>query len=68
MTSLAFNIFKARKVEIYCDAENTASLKVPLKLGFKLEYTQKGRWLRQDGNLAELQTYSIFFIEYLLWN
>jgi RimJ/RimL family protein N-acetyltransferase len=60
MCALAFETLKARKIEIYCDSENIASTKVPLKLGFKLEYTQKGGWPRADGKLAELQTYSIF--------
>ncbi len=60
MTFLAFKILKAKKVEIYCDSENTASTKVPLKLGFQLEYTKKGGWPRQDDKLAILQTYSIF--------
>lgn len=55
-----FGVLWARKIEIYCDAENIASTKIPLKLGFELEYTQKGGWPRQDGKLAELQTYSIF--------
>ena len=66
MTALAFQTLKAKKVEIYCDAENIASTKVPLKLGFKLEYTQKGGWPRPDGKLAELQTYSMFSVEDLL--
>ncbi len=60
MTLLAFRTLKAKKVEIYCDAENIASTRIPLKLGFKLEYTQKGGWVRPDGKLAELQTYSVF--------
>ena len=60
MALLAFRILNAKKVEIYCDAENIASTKIPLKLGFELEYTQKGGWPRQDGKLAELKTYSIF--------
>lgn len=62
MSLLAFRILQAKKLEIYCDAENIASTKIPLKLGFKLEYTQKGGWPRQDGQLAELQTYSIFSV------
>lgn len=60
MTKLAFERLKARKIEIYCDSENIASAKIPLKLGFKLEYTQKGGWPRQDLKLAELHAYSIF--------
>lgn len=60
MTLLAFQVLGAKKVEIYCDAENVASTKVPHKLNFELEYTQKGGWPRQDGKLAELKTYSLF--------
>lgn len=61
LSVLAFHVLKARKLEIYCDADNIASTKIPLKLGFKLEYSQKGGWPRQDGELANLQTYSIFY-------
>lgn len=60
MTILAFKILKAKKLEIFCDAENIPSTRIPLKLGFKLEYVQKGGWPRKDGQLAELQTYSMF--------
>lgn len=60
MALVAFRSLSAKKVEIYCDVENVASTKIPLKLGFKLEYTQKGGWTRQNGELADLQTYSIF--------
>ena len=65
MSLLAFRVLKARKLEIYCDAENNASTRIPLKLGFKLEYTQKGSWPRQDDKLAELRTYSLFAQEKL---
>lgn len=65
MSSLAFKVIKAKKLEIYCDVENTASIKVPLKLGFKLEYTQRGGWLRENGELAKLNTYAIFSEESL---
>jgi RimJ/RimL family protein N-acetyltransferase len=60
MTLLALRVLKARKVEIYCDAENAASCGVPEKLNFQLEYTQKGCWPRQDGELANLRTYALF--------
>lgn len=60
MALLAFKILKARKVEIYCDAENSASCKIPEKLNFELEYSQKGGWPRSDGKLTTLKTYSIF--------
>lgn len=60
MTRLAFDVLHAKKVEIYCDAENVASTKIPLHLGFNLEYTQMGGWARADGQLAKLHTYSLF--------
>lgn len=60
MTLLAFKILNAKKVEIYCDSENSASIKVPTCLNFKLEYIQKGGWLRTDGELAQFHAYSIF--------
>ncbi len=60
MALLAFKVLSAKKLEIFCDAENIPSTRIPLKLGFKLEYVQKGGWPRKDGKLAELQTYSIF--------
>ncbi|WP_341789006.1 GNAT family N-acetyltransferase [Rickettsia endosymbiont of Lasioglossum villosulum] len=66
MALLAFRSLKAKKVEIHCDAENLPSIQIPLKLGFKLEYSQKGGWLRQDNTLAELKTFSIFSEDELL--
>jgi len=65
MALLALSTLKAKKLEIHCDAENIASTKIPLKLGFTLEYSQKGGWTRYDGTLAELQTYSLFSEENL---
>lgn len=63
MTLLAFNTLKAKKVEIHCDTENLASMMVPMKLNFALEYTQKGSWPRPDGELATIRTYSIFSLK-----
>ena len=65
MALLAFQVLKARKVEIYCDADNLFSSRVPEKLNFELEYTQKGGWPRQDMKLAVLKTY---YIHLLLYN
>ena len=65
MALLAFKVLSAKKLEIFCDAENIASTKIPLRLNFKLEYTQKGGWPRPDGKLATLQTYSVFSAEEL---
>lgn len=60
MALLAFKVLKAKKVEIWCEAENVASQRIPQKLGFTLEYTQKGSWPRPDGQLATLHTYALF--------
>lgn len=60
MTLIAFRILKARKVEIYCDAENIPSQRIPEKLKFELEYIQTGGWPRLDNQLATLKTYSLF--------
>lgn len=60
LTLLAFQELQAKKVEIYCDAENLASQKIPQRLGFTLECSKKGGWPRPDNQLAELLTYSLF--------
>lgn len=60
MTMLAFKILSAKKVEIFCESENINSIKVPVKLGFEHEYTQRGGWPRLDEKLAILQTFSLF--------
>jgi RimJ/RimL family protein N-acetyltransferase len=57
---LAFRVLEAQKVEIYCDAENIPSQKIPQKLGFTLECTKRGGWPRADNKLADLQTYALF--------
>jgi ribosomal-protein-serine acetyltransferase len=39
LMDLVFNIFNAKKIEIYCATTNLPSNKIPQKLGFKLEGT-----------------------------
>jgi RimJ/RimL family protein N-acetyltransferase len=65
MCLLALKVLQARKLEVHCDALNLASTKIPLKLGFQLEYCQKGSWVRDNGQLADLQTYALFSQEAL---
>ncbi len=67
LSTLAFKTLKARKLEIYCDADNAASTRIPIRLGFQLEYTAKGGWPKQDGSLAQLQTYSLFSADDLVY-
>jgi ribosomal-protein-serine acetyltransferase len=68
MTLLAFRVMKARKVQITCDADNISSIKIPLGLGFNLEYTQRGGFPRADNVLVNLQTYSLFSESELIFN
>ena len=56
----AFRFLKAKKVEIHCDVKNKDSIKIPTKLNFELEFTQKGSWPSTDEKLATTNTYSIF--------
>jgi len=65
MTGLAFAKLGAKKVEIYCDEDNVASCKIPEKLGFELEYSQRGGWPKKDGSLTKLRTYAMFSVENL---
>ena len=48
LTEIAFEKMSAKKVEIHCDEYNVASYRVPEKLGFELEYTQKGGWPKRS--------------------
>jgi len=65
LTALAFRHLNAKKVEIYCDAENIPSQKVPEHLGFILECSKKGGWPRPDQKLADLLTFSLFSVDCL---
>jgi RimJ/RimL family protein N-acetyltransferase len=60
LTYMAFTVLSAKKVFICCEQHNHASIKIPLSLGFQLEFTQRGGWLSADGQLADLDTYSMF--------
>lgn len=60
LAHLAFDLLKAKKIEICCDVRNEPSKAIPQKIGFELEYTQKGGWLSQDGELATFQNYALF--------
>lgn len=49
LTQLALNEFHCRRVEIQCEAENTASRKVAEKAGFQLEGILRNDELSADG-------------------
>ncbi|MBI2707753.1 MAG: GNAT family N-acetyltransferase [Proteobacteria bacterium] len=65
LATMAFKVLKAKKVEIYADADNHFSRKIPETLNFTLECQKKGGWPRQDGALADLLTYALFSEENL---
>ncbi len=62
LTRYAFEHLMARRVIIYTDALNTASIRVPQKLGFIEESRNKGLWpsAAADGALAELIIHGCF--------
>lgn len=69
LTLITFQLLKAKKIEIVCDADNIASQKVPQELGYILEYSKKGGWPKLGGELADLHIYSIFSEDALpKWN
>jgi len=61
LTRYAFEVMGARRVQIKVDTDNVASGRIPQKLGFELEATQRGIWPRPDKEeLATIQTYCVF--------
>ena len=60
LAHMVFKILKAQKVEIYCETENSASKRIPEKIGLKLEYNLRGGWPRPDGKLASQHVFSAF--------
>lgn len=58
MTKLAFDLFDAQKIKIYCDDENTASNKVAEKLNFEIAYIDK-HWVRLNLEPGVLVVYQI---------
>lgn len=55
LTDEAFALDGIERVEIRCDAENSASARVPAKLGFALEVVEKVQ--REDGSAAQRMTW-----------
>ncbi|PLT28260.1 GNAT family N-acetyltransferase [Peribacillus deserti] len=49
LTQFAFEFYGAKRVEIRCDPENTASRRIPEKLGFHLDGIMRNHSLSADG-------------------
>lgn len=64
LTRAAFEIFKARRIEIRCDPANLGSAGVPRKLGYLHEATLRERLLDFDGNYTGCMIWSLLASEY----
>ncbi len=64
MIRVAFDIEKARRVEIMCVPENKASAAIPARLGFGHEATLKKRTVDTDGVSRDLMVWSLFVEDY----
>jgi ribosomal-protein-serine acetyltransferase len=53
IAAFAFDMLRARRVRIRCDAENARSVAVPLRLGFAHEATLRNECRRSDGVLRD---------------
>lgn len=61
ITQFAFSELKARRIQIRSDAENFASIKIPLKLGFQSEAKIQGDRLQiHSGNLGDTLIFARF--------
>jgi RimJ/RimL family protein N-acetyltransferase len=60
MIRVAFDIEKARRVEIMCAPENRASASIPARLGFTHEATLKERFIDTCGLWRDLMVWSLF--------
>lgn len=65
MTRIGFELLKLGRVEIRCDAENTASAGVPRKLGFHHDGTVRNSLIsRADGPLRDCMVWTMLPDEY----
>ena len=59
-----FEIERLDRVEIHCDPDNSRSLAIPRKLGFRHEGTLRARTPRRRGDAADRMIWTIFAAEY----
>ena len=64
MVRIAFEVFRARRVEIHCAPENTASAAIPPRLGFTLEATLRERARDTEGNWRDMMIWTLFSESY----
>jgi len=60
MIRVAFDIEKARRVEIMCAPENRASASIPARLGFTHEATLRERAIDTEGTWRDLMVWTLF--------
>jgi len=59
LTVLAFEILKAKRVEIRCDMRNVRSRKVAERLGYKLEGVLRNHRIAVDGKVEDTCVYAL---------
>ncbi|TVQ93966.1 MAG: GNAT family N-acetyltransferase [Bacteroidetes bacterium] len=64
LLKLAFEKMKINRVQIRCAVGNTASSKIPRRLGFKLEGIEREGELLSNGKFANLEVYSLLNAEF----
>ncbi len=60
MTRVAFEVAGVDRVEIVCDPENAASVRIPEKLGYTHEATLRRRGLDSEGRIRDLMVWTLF--------
>jgi len=60
MIRVAFDVEKARRVEIMCAPQNGASASIPARLGFTHEATLRERFMDTEGQWRDLMVWSLF--------
>lgn len=59
LTTYVFDVLRAQRVEIRCDARNTRSIRVAERVGFVQEGRLRNSWRYADGTLADEVVYGL---------
>ena len=64
LTRIGFEVFRANRIEIRCDARNLRSRRVAERCGYNLEATLKNDMIAPDGKLRVTLVYALFPEDY----
>lgn len=59
LTAYVFEVLRAQRIEIVCDARNTRSIAVAERVGFVREGRLRNLWRRADGTLPDEVVYAL---------